>query len=199
MKQRINLYVKKVKQRVPLSARTCLAAVLAVALSLAVMSVLTTQGLADLRQEVTELKRTKSDLDAKTNQLLQQNRPRKESTSLRQQHDQLAQKLADQKRLSELLVTLAPQGSRVFSSLLSGLSEQALSGVWLTRIQANQNAALIALQGNARSADLIPKYLKQLGQAEAYQNARFDQFELAQGDTGLQFKVSGNRSTGGGS
>ncbi len=198
MKQQINLYVKKVKQRVPFSARICLVSVLTVAALLVAGSVLTTQGLGALRQDVADLKRHKSELEVKTDTLLTQKRPRQESSALRLQHDQLAEKLVDQQRLSKLLVRLAPQGSGVFSPLLKGLSEQALSGVWLTRIQAGQSAAVIALQGNARSADLIPKYLKQLGQAEAYQNAHFDQFELGEADTGLQFKVSGSRTVGGG-
>ncbi|MEH6649061.1 MAG: PilN domain-containing protein [Motiliproteus sp.] len=198
MKQQINLYVKKVKQRLPFSARLCLVSVSAVMLVVIAVALASNQQASELRQQTAALKQQQKELEAKTSKLLQQKRPRPESASLRRQHDQLQQKLVAQQRLSELLRTLAPQGSGVFSPLLSGLSDKALGGVWLTRIQATSNASMITLEGKARNAELIPKYLKQLGEAEAYHNASFDQFELKRSDSALEFRISGSRSVGGG-
>ena len=198
MKQQINLYVKQVKQTLPFSARLCLVAILAVLLVVSAAVGYSNQQASELRKQTATLKQQQKELEAKTSKLLQQKRPRPESASLRRQHDQLQQKMAAQDRLSELLRTLAPQGSGVFSPLLSGLSDKALSGVWLTRIQAASSASMITLEGKARNAELIPKYLKQLGEAEAYQNASFDQFELSRSDSTLEFRISGSRSIGGG-
>lgn len=199
MKQQINLYVKQVKQTLPFSARLCLMSVLAVALVMSAIAWYSGQQASELRQQTASLKQQQKELQDKTSKILQQKRPRPESTSLRRQHDQLQQKLVAQERLSGLLQTLAPQGSGVFSPLLSGLSDKALSGVWLTRIQAASSASVITLEGKARDADLVPKYLKQLGEADAYQNASFDQFELNRSDdSALEFRISGSRSIGGG-
>ncbi|MEH6470168.1 MAG: PilN domain-containing protein [Halopseudomonas sp.] len=198
MKQQINLFLKQEKVRTPASALTCTLVVLGLTVVLVLLSVYETQRLSQKRQDVAALKQQKSELDSKTQALQAQKRPKTESPALRQQRDQLKQKLAGQRRFGELLQQLAPPGSGIFSPLLTGLSEQALSGVWLTRIQASQNGVQISLQGHTRSAELVPKYLKRLGQAPAYQNTLFDQFELTEASNGLEFRLSGSRSGAGG-
>ena len=198
MKQHIHLYVKQEKVKTPVSALTTLLVVIGLAVLMAVVSVLETRKLDQLQQQAAVLKQQKNDLAAQTRTLREQKRPKTESPELRQTRDRLQQQLAAQQRFSELLAQLAPPGSAVFSPLFTGLSEQALSGVWLTRIQASQNGAQISLQGHARNAELIPKYLKRLGQAEAYQQALFDQFELTEANSGIEFRLSGSRSVRGG-
>ncbi len=197
MKQQINLYVAQVPVHRPCSARTCLL-LLSVAIALVLLlSVVETAGLSDLRQQVAAQTLQKSQLQSETQTLRQQKRSKTESATLTQLHDQLQQTLADQSRLMELLEQHAPQHRGIFSPLLNGLSEQALKGVRLSRIQASHNGALISLQGHANNAGLIADYLQRLGQAAAYQNARFDRFELTEAGAGIQFRVSGRRFGGG--
>lgn len=198
MKQQINLYVKQERVKTPVSALTVLLLVLALTLLLVTISVLETRALSQLQQDVAALKQQKTELVAKTQTLHEQKRPKTESPALRQTRDRLQQQLAAQRRFGELLVQLVPPGSGIFSPLFTGLSEQALAGVWLTRIQASQNGAQISLQGHARDAALIPKYLQRLGQAPAYQNAQFDQFELSDAAVGIEFRLSGSRPGQGG-
>jgi Tfp pilus assembly protein PilN len=193
MKQQINLFIKKEKVKTKLSAGQCSAAVLGLALLMALLSLWQTSGLSAMRAEVAELKRQTKELTAQAQQLRQQKQPKSESVKLRQQYDQLQQKLTTQQQYAELLAQLAPPGSGVFSPLLQGLSEQALEGVWLSRIQAQQQGAALILQGSASKAELLPRYLKQLGQAEAYQRTLFDQFELSRSERELTFRVSGSR------
>ncbi len=198
MKQQINLFITPEKVRTPVSAQTSLLVVLGLTLLLVVVSVLETRELSSLQQEVATLKQQKSELESETKTLREQKRPKTESPQLRQTRDRLQQQLAAQRRFGDMLAQLAPPGGGIFSSLLAGLAEQALSGVWLTRIQATESGAQIALQGQAHNAALIPKYLKRLGQASAYQDAQFDQFELTEAKAGIEFKLRGNRPARGG-
>ncbi len=197
MKQQINLFVKQAKVKTPVSALTSLLLVLGLALLLVSVSVLEIRGLQQLQQQAATLQQQKSELAAKTQTLREQKRPKTESPVLRQTRDRLQQQLAAQRRFGELLAQLAPPGSGIFSPLFAGLSEQALTGVWLTRIQASQNGTQISLQGRAQNAELIPKYLQRLGRTKAYQQALFDQFELTEADTGIEFRLSGSRSARG--
>ena len=191
MKQQINLYLKQEKIRTPLSALTCLLAVLAVAVVLIVVSIWQTSGLNGLRLETAELKQQKAELESETAQLREQKKPRVESPELRRTHDRLQQKLADQRLFAGLLSELAPSGSGVFSPLLDALSDKAVNGVWLERIQTRSNGRQIDLQGHALNAELVPKYLDRLGEAEVYQNSRIDQFELSEDEQGMRFSISG--------
>lgn len=196
MKQQVNLFLKQEQVRTQVSAQTSLLVVVAVALGLWVMAVLETRGVNALQQDVTALSQQQSELAAKTEILREQKRLNTESPALRQTRDRLQQQLVVQRRYAELLAQLAPPGRGIFSPLLTGLAEQALSGVRLIRIQASQHGTQISLQGHARDAALIPQYLQRLGQASAYKKTLFDQFELTEAAAGVEFRLGGSRSRG---
>ncbi|MEH6823786.1 MAG: PilN domain-containing protein [Motiliproteus sp.] len=196
MKQQINLFLKQEKVRVPFSALTSLLLLLAIALGLLVTTVLETRGVSALQQEVTLLSQQQLELSTETLILRKQKHPNAESPELRQTRDRLQQQQQVQRRYGEFLAQLPAAGTGIFSPLLTGLSEQALNGVRLERIQASENGTRIALQGHARDAALIPQYLQRLGQASAYENTLFDQFELTEAAAGVEFKLSGRRSGG---
>ncbi|MFT5720878.1 MAG: Tfp pilus assembly protein PilN [Motiliproteus sp.] len=199
MKQQINLYVKQEQVHISVSALTVLQLGLAVTLLLVTIWVLESRGLSQLHQEIAALKQQNAELAAKTQTLREQKRPKTELPALRQTRDMLHQKLDARRHFGELLAQMVPPGSRIFSPLFIGLSEQVVEGVWLTRIQSSNNGAQIFLQGHARNAALMPKYLRHLGQASAYKNAQFDQFELSEAATGIGFMLSGSRPKGGNS
>lgn len=196
MKQRINLYVKREAVKVPFSAATCLLIVGVLIVGLIAITLLEQSKRSDKQEQVAQLQKQQSALQTQLTELRAANKPIQESPELLQQAEQLKQQLAQQQRFGQLLARLAPQQQGLFSSMMTGLSEQALRGVWLSRIQTSDNGRRISLQGFTGHAELVPKYLKQLGKAAAYQGTRFDQFELGEGEQGLSFKVSGTRYEG---
>ncbi|RDE18856.1 hypothetical protein DV711_14660 [Motiliproteus coralliicola] len=196
MKQQINLYVKRESVKVPFSATTCLLILVVLTLGLTAINFLEQNKRSQAQQQLTQMQQQKTALQQQLNKLRAANKPKPESAELLRQVDRLKQQLSQQQRFGELLARLAPQQQGLFSSLLTGLSEQALEGVWLSRIQTSDNGRRVSLQGYTGHAELVPKYLKQLGDAPAYRGAQFDQFELGEAQQGLSFKVSGTRAGG---
>lgn len=80
-----------------------------------------------------------------------------------------------------------------FSSLLSALTRQDLSSIWLERIAIAEGGADIALEGRTTRTEDVPKFLRRLGTEASFAKRRFGVFEMEQTDPavpGTAFRVS---------
>ncbi|MCW8884996.1 MAG: hypothetical protein OQK12_07035 [Motiliproteus sp.] len=190
MKQQINLYVRREQTTVPLSAHSCLVIVGVSALLLAGVFAYNWQQQQTLDAEMATLKQRQNTLQQQYDQVQRTRVPKKESPELKQQLRLLDSEISDKKRFQSMLGKLGADDTLQFSSVLNGLAEQAVDGLWLTRIQSDTSARKVVLEGGALSADLLPRYIKGLGQERAYAGAQFDQLQLQQQETGLSFLVN---------
>ena len=75
--------------------------------------------------------------------------------------------IVEREALLALLQSKLTTKDEKFSEYLLAFSRRRVPGVWLTRISVTANGGPFSLQGRARSTDLLPVFLSQLGADEA--------------------------------
>ncbi|WP_207060652.1 PilN domain-containing protein [Motiliproteus sp. SC1-56] len=191
MKQRINLYVRREKKRLPFSAGICLLVLLAVGTTVLAAYLFSASELKQARAELAALRTEQASLQAELDQLQQHRAQLVASPALATQIARLEGTLATKQEYLALLGALEPAAQTPFSVLLDGLAAQSPSELWLTRIQAAEGGRLFSLEGRSLRAGLVPEYLQRLGAEPGYRQARFDDFSLEQGEgRGLRFELN---------
>jgi len=112
----------------------------------------------------------------------------------------LPQQLAEQeaenrelRRLADHLKRLDAQRSNGFAALLQGLADRhPPQGLWLTGIRLHAGGDDMALQGLTQDQELLPLYLRSLGQSSAFSGRNFARFDLQRDDDEqlLRFQLS---------
>ena len=102
---------------------------------------------------------------------------------------QLAEREAENRelqRLADYLKTLDAQRSTGFVSLLQGLADRhPPHGLWLTSIRLQAGGDELALQGLTQDQELLPLYLRSLGQSSAFSGRDFAHFDLQRDEQDL--------------
>lgn len=102
---------------------------------------------------------------------------------------QLAEREAENRelqRLADYLKTLDAQRSSGFVSLLQGLADRhPPHGLWLTSIRLQAGGDELALQGLTQDQELLPLYLRSLGQSSAFSGRDFAHFDLQRDEQDL--------------
>ncbi len=200
MRQQINLYVRQQKIRVPFSALSCALILLVSALVLAAVWAYNWQGREQLHSELAVLKQEQKRLQKEFDQVRSKRVVIQESPQLQAELAGLNREIVARQKYSALLDQLQPDQRLVFSNMLKGLSARVVDGLWLTRIQTEDASGTLNLEGGTLRAELVPRYLKLLGNEDAWQLARFDQLQLQleQAEQGLSFRVSAQLRGGSG-
>lgn len=112
----------------------------------------------------------------------------------------LPQQLAEQeaenrelRRLADHLKRLDAQRSNGFAALLQGLADRhPPQGLWLIGIRLHAGGDDMALQGLTQDQELLPLYLRSLGQSSAFSGRNFARFDLQRDDDEqlLRFQLS---------
>ena len=172
MKQTLNLYKHlEHKQALRFSAAQgvyagggLFAALMLVALTLAVLSnsqvsrlKAGSARLENLQAELTTLQAGASNLAS--------------DTSVQELRDQVAQKRA-------LLAAVGVTDRSPFSDYLAGLGRQHVEGLWLDQVLVKRRGEYIAIKGAMRKASLLPRYLQQLGNEQAFKGLRFQLMKI---------------------
>lgn len=102
---------------------------------------------------------------------------------------QLAEREAENRelqRLADYLKALDAQRSSGFAALLQGLADRhPPNGLWLTSIRLQGGGDELALQGLTQDQELLPLYLRSLGQSTAFSGRDFAHFDLQRDDRDL--------------
>ena len=102
---------------------------------------------------------------------------------------QLAEREAENRelqRLADYLKTLDAQRSSGFVALLQGLADRhPPRGLWLTSIRLQAGGDELALQGLTQDQELLPLYLRSLGQSSAFSGREFAHFDLQRDEQDL--------------
>lgn len=90
--------------------------------------------------------------------------------------------LAQQKRVISFLRQDLINERSSFTSLFEQLSQQKVSGIWLSKIEFLNNGKNIQLYGFAQSPEKVSRYISALGEQNSYIGRTFKQINVTQGD-----------------
>ncbi len=189
MKQQINLYVKQEKIQIPFSASISVTIVLLATLLIGSLTGYSLYRRAGVEQEVATLNAALAKQRNAIKQSQLDHIPPAVSPALKSQVEALTASLSGRQAYLALLQKLEPVHSVRFSALLEGLAAQVPEGLWLTRIEALQGGRALQLEGQTLKADLLPRYIRQLGAQPVYQRAEFDRLQMRAAERGLLFTI----------
>ncbi|WP_210397998.1 PilN domain-containing protein [Motiliproteus sediminis] len=197
IRQQINLYVRHEKVRVPFGATICALIVLITTLLVSGLAIKEQRALQQINDDVAAAKAAKSARSVEIALLQRQLNERRADPVLQQRQQQLTHELRARNQFGRMLDQLRPAQRIPFSALMQGLADQAVSGLWLTRISARAGGRTLQLQGETQQPELIPRYLRRLGNEESYRAAEFDGVQISQQQSRLRFEVTGELKAGG--
>jgi hypothetical protein len=180
MRQQINLYQDVlVAKKVPLHAGIIFSIFIGCGLLLVLASVAINWQQGKLASELSALNRQQTELSARLQLLSVQNPPRQKDPLLVRTLQQKQDELARRQPLLAYLDRFKSGKDNGFSSLVKGLAQNRLQGVWLTGIRLNTLEQKILLAGSAISAELIPAYIEHLGQKQVLKGQTFASLKLS--------------------
>lgn len=86
----------------------------------------------------------------------------------------------------KLLANVDPSTSKVvggFSEHLQGLARQHIEGMWLNEIELDEGGQQLALVGQTRSPELVPRYIQRLSDEAAFEGHQFRIFRIHNTDS----------------
>jgi len=190
--QQINLYQPIFRrQRLVFSAVTMLQSVAVVTVALMTIYVYGAWQVGGLEAQALELEGREKAYSAQLARLDPSVNERRRA-EMQRDLEALNATLLAQQRLIEVLRE-QPLGSAAgFSDQLAALGRRHRSGLWLTRLSINGGTSWIELVGRSTDPGLVPAYLLRLGEEEALEGQRFDEFEIERSEGGdeVSFRVS---------
>ncbi|MGQ0586738.1 MAG: PilN domain-containing protein [Gammaproteobacteria bacterium] len=197
MRQQVNLLAPMYrKQRALFSARVSIGICLLVAVALTLIYFITVWRGSVVTAEYNRLVATRDTAARRVNELAAQLRGgggdpalEAEVNALKTERDRKAQALA------ALALREADKGAG-FSPQFLGLSRQGLNGMWLTHIELS--GSQMTLQGVVLAEELIPRYLRRLGNEAVFAGTAFQQARLERvpDGTGLSFELRTQSASG---
>jgi Tfp pilus assembly protein PilN len=91
--------------------------------------------------------------------------------------------LVKQKRVISFLRQDSISARSSFTPLIEQLSQQDVSGIWLSEIEILDQGKDIQLSGFAKTPEKVSRYITTLGSKDAYRGRAFRQINIVQGDT----------------
>jgi Tfp pilus assembly protein PilN len=91
--------------------------------------------------------------------------------------------LAKKKRVVSFLRQDSISARSSFTPLFEQLSQQNVSGIWLSKVEIFNQGKDIQLSGFAKTPDKVSRYITTLGTKDAYKGRAFKQINVVQGDT----------------
>lgn len=102
--------------------------------------------------------------------------------NLEQSIEREKQLLANQKRAISFLRQDTISKKNSFTPLVAQLSQQAIEGIWLSKIEIMNQGSDIQLYGFAQNPNQISRYIAALGEKNAYRGRTFKQINVLQGE-----------------
>lgn len=121
-------------------------------------------------------------LNAQQAQLKTQIDQRQPDQQLVSESDSLSQQIDGQQRLNQLIADSSGMAEFAPAELMSDLEQVDVDGLWLTRFSSGPNG--LTLEGLSIRANLIPRWMRQFGQTQLLQQAKFEVVGLDQNDQG---------------
>jgi Tfp pilus assembly protein PilN len=183
VKHSINLYLPRfqppqLSQEILLLIRTCLITffgLVCISTGLLVFQVYSSGHLAKLEQEQQKLSN-----ELKT--LISQFPNTSIDKNLQLNLEREKKLLAKQKRVVGFLRQDSISARSSFTPLVEQLSQQNVSGIWLSKIEILNQGKDIQLSGFAKTPEKVSRYITTLGSKNAYRGRAFKYINVAKGD-----------------
>ncbi len=125
--------------------------------------------------------------------------PHSQHRQLQRQVADLQRQLQQGRRVSELIEAQNLGNSAGFSAQLRGMARQVPADLSLSRFRLSRGGGLVELQGRARRAEAVPRYLQRLHAEESFRKASFGTMVIERGSgAGLLHFSLGETSGGSG-
>jgi len=111
----------------------------------------------------------------------------KEDPALRSEIANINENIKSKKVLVNFLGGQSSKKTFSFSSVMNGLSEKSIKGVWLTEFSIKTDGNHYRLVGNTQHPDLIPRYIDRLKTSETLMGTSFSLFDLERSDKGASY------------
>jgi hypothetical protein len=115
---------------------------------------------------------------------------------LQREVERLSRELENGRRLKQALASGSLGNTAGFSSYFEALARGHVDGAWLTGIGIARGGGQLSLSGKTIDPELVPLYLRRLGEAPVFRNRGFNMLELARSEEDGQL-VTFNIGTGG--
>lgn len=108
--------------------------------------------------------------------------PKPTRVQLEAEQKKLQEQNNQEKIMVERLNTIQKMSNKGFSQYLTALSEQTVTGLWLTDFAFKNldSGEYIKLKGSALSADLVPKFMDNISHENIFKGSTFQVFILEQ-------------------
>lgn len=181
MKQQINLYQDVLlEKKIPLNTGAISKIFVGCGLVLLVVSFFLNWQQKKVDGELITLTREHDAVVINLQELKQQHPPRQKNLLLSQSLKQKQLDLSGRKPLLAYLENFNLEQTTGFSSVIKGLAQYPLKGIWLTDIRLNNEEQKVLLAGCAIQSDLIPEYLQHLGDKKVLRNQTFASLKVTQ-------------------
>lgn len=104
--------------------------------------------------------------------------PQQSNQLLKEELQQLEKKAAESSRVADTLRSGAVGNTTGYSEYLRAFARQGVSGLWLTGLTITGDAAQISLTGGTTRAELVPVYIKKLGNEAVMQGKTFANLQM---------------------
>jgi Tfp pilus assembly protein PilN len=133
--------------------------------------------------QIAELEREKKILDLELATLIAKFPNTSINKNLQANLEQEKKLLVKQKRVISFLRQDSISARSSFTPLIEQLSQQDVSGIWLSEIEILGQGKDIQLSGFAQTPEKVSQYITSLGSKDAYRGRAFRQINIVQGDT----------------
>jgi len=111
----------------------------------------------------------------------------KEDPALRLKIANINENVKSKKVLVNFLGGKSSKKTFSFSSVMNGLAEKSINGVWLTEFSIKTDGNHYRLVGNTQHPDLIPRYIDSLKTSETLMGTSFSLFDLERAEKGSDY------------
>ncbi|MGC8120938.1 PilN domain-containing protein [Marinobacter sp. VGCF2001] len=205
MRQQVNLYTPELRpSQQKLNAVSASVAVALVVLVVAGLAALANYQNQQLERRVQGAERQTNQMEQVVAQLQEQVQALQPDPELEAALARVTDTIARRQRLLGRIETLANSGTSGFSGKLTALARRVPSELWLTGVRLESSPVMLTLEGQTRSAELVPHYLERLGEEPAFTGETFADFRIsrpedAKGGRYVNFQVATRQREGDGS
>jgi Tfp pilus assembly protein PilN len=178
MSQQINLFPSSLRPRtVPLAASTLVPVIALLVLGVAAGAVWERWRAAALERELTALRAANQDRQRELAELAQRIAARKPDAQLAAELERIEALYRSRAHAMQVLQSGVLGDPGGFSDYFRALARRTVSGLWLTGVSVGGNE--VRLEGRALSAELVPRYLRQLSAEVPFQGRTFAELRIA--------------------
>jgi cell division protein FtsB len=197
MRQQINLYQDiLIDKPEPFQSRQVGTFLLLLVIGLAIVGYMSYQRAHIVQQKATKLRQQQQVLNQQVSELEEKYPPRQPNQLLQERVTRLEQEVAGLQTALDYFKKQDLESNETILTSLEGLARHPQKGLWLRKVTFLQRGRDVRLAGSALKPELVPEYLKLLGEKSIFGGQVFSRLSLnrleEQGDI-VNFELDSSR------